>query len=149
MARNYGGNRMRKKSNYRKWIELMETTDRSRKVLTKKEQSLIVFGEVTKMTVNRISNYLWRAKKIDKIPVWSHKKPRSREKVYCISRYERDFMDSSNDINRIMNLQLYHYMTQDEQAKRLNIKMDTIKLLNKREQKALRKEIRIKQEARA
>jgi hypothetical protein len=81
---------------------------------------------------NRVHSWLWKVKRFDLIPIWSHKIPKKKEKLYCINNRWEDFNDTKTDLGHRLDLVLIHGTVHDKRAKQLRIEDNIIKSLKQK-----------------
>jgi len=110
---------------YKKFLKMLDSMIGSENGKTVKRMAQIVFGEVNKKTRAKIHSYLYHARN-DKnehpIPIWSHKIPKSKEKLYYQSITWVDFNDTHSDLSRRITLSLHHGMIHEKRARTIGLK---------------------------
>jgi len=130
------------KDDFTKFLELIKTMEGSENGKTVKQMADIIFGEITKKTRQRIHSWMYeiRSDKYNwRIPIWSHRIPRSKQKLYYLSTTWRDFAETHNDLARRVELSIFHGLVHNGRAKKLGI---DIKVTPKAKAKAIKKKIK-------
>lgn len=117
---------------YREFLKFLTILDGSENGKTVRQMAKIFLGEVTDKTRHKIYGWLVKAKKYDNIPIWSHKIPHSKEKLYYLSRTWRDFNDTRTDLGNRVTLALHHAIVHDKRAKELGVGDNITKELKRR-----------------
>ena len=96
---------------------------------TVKQMAKRIFGEVNKKTRARVHSFLYLARNDDEsnknpMPIWSHRIPNSKEKLYYLSTTWRDFNDTHTDLVRRMELSIHHGMVHEKRNRNLGLKQE-------------------------
>lgn len=75
---------------------------------------------------SKIYSWIYKVKKLG-IPIWNHKIPNKKERLFCISKEWEDVNDVRTDLGGRMTLCLFHAQTQDTRARQLRIEDDIVK----------------------
>lgn len=90
-----------------------------------RENGYTVKQKANELEVKKSRVYLWnyKTKKLG-IPLWNHRIPHKKEKLFCISKQHIDFDDTKRDLARRVNLALFHAVSHDNRMKEIGLKPD-------------------------
>jgi len=88
-----------------------------------RENGFKVKEKALELSVKKSRVYLWiyKAKKLE-IPIWAHRIPKCKERLFCISQIHEDFQDTKRDLAQRINLALFHAIVHDKRMKEIGLK---------------------------